>query len=128
MNLSEIIGVFFIVLSILFFVTGIIGLIRFPDVYTRIHASGKVSMVGVVGLLVATAFLMPDTTLKVIALGAFLIITQPVASHTIASAAYRSGVNLHNVKQNDLAEKLDIDLTDDEMQKLAERTSKYLGS
>ena len=37
----EIAACIFIILGILFFLGGVIGLLRFPDFYTRMHAAGK---------------------------------------------------------------------------------------
>ncbi|PJF22210.1 MAG: hypothetical protein CUN56_07175 [Phototrophicales bacterium] len=100
--MTEWLGVFFILFGMFFFVFGVLGLIRFPDVYMRIHASGKVSILGIVGVLIGAAFLLPDATPKVIMLIIFLVITQPAASHAVASAAYRSGVEMHNAIRDDL--------------------------
>lgn len=100
--MAEVIAVAGIVFGLFFFIVGMVGFIRFPDVYTRIHASGKLSTLGMLGLLVATAILQPDTTLRVLALGIFLVTTQPVASHIIASAAHRSGVRMAMGQRDDL--------------------------
>lgn len=91
-----------IIFGVFFFVVGIIGFIRFPDVYTRIHASGKLSTLGMIGLLIGTAILEPDAALRVIALGIFIITTQPVASQVVAAAAYRSGVRMEKSARDDL--------------------------
>ncbi|NDJ60590.1 MAG: hypothetical protein GYB67_05655 [Chloroflexi bacterium] len=99
--LAEIIGVLFLAFGIGFSAIGVLGLIRFPDVYSRIHASGKVATLGLFGILVGVAFLVPETTLRAIALGIFVILTLPVASHAIASAAYRLGVPVNG--RDDLA-------------------------
>jgi len=102
-ELREIIGILAILFGLFFYVMGVVGLVRFQDVYMRIHASGKVSGLGIIGLLVGAAVLMPDVALKAFALGMFTVITQPVGSHAIALAAYRSGVKLHDPQRNDLA-------------------------
>lgn len=90
--LAQIIGSFFLIFGLFFCAVGVLGIMRFPDVYTRIHASGKVSSLGIIGILAGTAFLMPETALEVIVLGIFLLVAAPVASHAIALAAYRQGV------------------------------------
>jgi len=100
--MQEIIGVFFICFGIFFSVMGVAGLIRFPDIYSRIHASGKVSTLGIVGLLIGAAFLFPDTALKGIVLVIFLVSTAPVASHAIANGAHHSGVPMHKPIRDDL--------------------------
>jgi multisubunit Na+/H+ antiporter MnhG subunit len=49
--------------------------------------------------------LLPETTLKVIALALFMVITSPVGAHAIASAAQRSGVPMIDAQRDDLAAK-----------------------
>lgn len=102
-ELREILGVFFIAAGVFFFVVGVAGLVRFPDVYMRIHASGKVSMLGIVSLLIGTAFIFPATILQAIALIIFYVAGTPVASHAVAAAAYRSGVPMAHPHRDDLA-------------------------
>jgi len=103
MTLGEIITITGVVLGVFFSVVGVIGMIRLPDVYTRIHASGKVSTLGIFGLLLATAALQPEQALKAVVLFFFLLFTTPVASHAIASAAHRQGVARTNCTRDDLA-------------------------
>ncbi len=88
--MSDIIGVLAICAGLFFYIFGIVGMMRFPDVYSRIHSAGKVSVLGIIFFVVGTAFLMPEASFKVIVLGTFMIVTQPVSSHAIANAAYRS--------------------------------------
>jgi multicomponent Na+:H+ antiporter subunit G len=101
--LRDVIGLSFLFLGVFFSLVGVVGIVRLPDVYTRIHASGKVATLGMFGLLVGTAVLVPETTLKLLALGLFMLFTSPVASHAIATAAYRSGVPMVGAVRNDLA-------------------------
>jgi multicomponent Na+:H+ antiporter subunit G len=68
---------------------GVYGILRFPDVYTRLHASGKASFLGVSLLLVATALGGgPSILARVVLIVALLAITTPVAAHAIAQAAH----------------------------------------
>jgi multicomponent Na+:H+ antiporter subunit G len=103
MTIQDILSLVALIIGLFFSLVGIIGLIRFPDVYCRIHASGKVATLGLVGLLATSALLMPETALKAIALALFVIITSPVASHVIAAAAYRQGVPV-DPSHDDLAQ------------------------
>lgn len=105
MSVTEAIGLLFIAMGVFFSVVGIVGNIRLPDVYCRIHASGKVATLGILGLLAGMAFLMPQATPKAIILILFLLISSPVASHAIAAAAYRQGVPRVNALRDDLASK-----------------------
>ncbi len=72
-----------------------IGLIRFPDVYNRLHATTKIATMGGILVLLSVAlrhgFLSP-MGLKAIAVCAFLFMTAPVGGHMIARAAYNTGV------------------------------------
>ncbi|MBW4438130.1 MAG: monovalent cation/H(+) antiporter subunit G [Pleurocapsa minor GSE-CHR-MK-17-07R] len=103
--LGEIIGLLFILSGVTFCALGVLGIMRLPDVYSRIHASGKVAILGIFGLLAGTAILLPEATLKLLGLGVFILLTSPVASHAIAAAAYRSGVPLKQATRDDLAER-----------------------
>jgi multicomponent Na+:H+ antiporter subunit G len=102
---GELIGLLFILIGVFFSSVGVLGIVRLPDVYTRIHSSGKVATLGIFGLIIGTAILQPETTVKLIALGLFLLMTSPVGSHAIAAAAHRSGVPLARFDRDDLAER-----------------------
>jgi multicomponent Na+:H+ antiporter subunit G len=99
----QIFGLSFVVIGTFFALVGIIGIVRFPDVYTRIHASGKVSSLGIVNLLFGFALLMPEAALRALLLGLFLVVSAPVASHAIALAAHRQGEPRRNAVRDDLA-------------------------
>jgi multicomponent Na+:H+ antiporter subunit G len=105
MTISEFPGVVVLLFGVFFCIVGITGIIRLPDVYSRIHASGKITVLGVNGLLIGAAILMPEITLKAITLALFLVITSPAASYAVATAAYRQGVPPAGLLRNDLAER-----------------------
>ncbi|MBT9130122.1 MAG: Na(+)/H(+) antiporter subunit G [candidate division WS2 bacterium] len=83
-------------LGILFFLVGAIALIRFPDVYSRLHATTKLDTLGLgfilIGLIVYEGFSLADIKLAFIIF--FVFITSPTAAHALARAAYKSGVKL----------------------------------
>ena len=85
-----------------FSIVGVLGLIRLPDVYTRLHATGKVGVFGVVFLLVAAAIWTPLGWGKAILLIVLLMISGPVATHAISSAAYRIGLSMKDPIRDDL--------------------------
>lgn len=97
-----ILAILFVVIGTLFSVTGVIGYIRFPDVYTRLHASAKVSVFGVVLLMLAAIAYTPLSIGKGLVLISLLLISGPVISHSLASAAYRINIPLVNPQRNDL--------------------------
>ncbi|MDX2163412.1 MAG: monovalent cation/H(+) antiporter subunit G [bacterium] len=105
MPISEVVGLVFVGIGVFFSLVGVVGIIRLPDVYSRIHASGKVSTLGIIGLLVGAAFLLPDVTLKAFVLALLLVITSPVASHAIAAAAHRQGIAPVQAVRDDLSGK-----------------------
>lgn len=108
LTLTEILGLASVAFGLFFYVIGVLGFVRFPDVYMRIHAAGKVSALGIFGFIIGAALLSPATTLRVIALGIFMFVTQPVASQAIADAAYRAGVPMKKPVRDDLAGKIEI--------------------
>ena len=73
-----------------------IGVLRMPDVFTRMQASTKASTLGLACLLIGTALQMGDfaTLIRVASIGAFVLLTTPVSSHVIARASYVAGVPL----------------------------------
>ena len=85
----ELLGVAALVFGLFFSAVGVIGVIRLPDVLTRLHASGKVAVLGMFGLLLGAALLMPSSALRLLTLGLFVLLTSPVATHAIAAAMYR---------------------------------------
>lgn len=100
---GQILGLIALWFGVGFAVIGIVGLLRFPDVYTRIHAAGKVSTMGLVGVLAGVALLMPEATPRAVVLTLFAVVTLPVSSHAIASAAYQRGVRGKNYVRDDLS-------------------------
>lgn len=85
-----------------FSVVGVVGYIRLPDVYTRLHATGKVGLFGVVLLLVAAVIWTPLGWGKALLLIVLLMVSGPVAAHAMASAAYRLGIPMKEAVQDDL--------------------------
>ena len=88
-----------------FSIIGILGLMRLPDVYTRMHATGKVATFGVVLLLIAAVLVTPLAWSKALVMIALLILAGPVVSHAIGSAAYRLGIPMKQAVRDDLASK-----------------------
>ncbi|NDJ53780.1 MAG: monovalent cation/H(+) antiporter subunit G [Chloroflexi bacterium] len=105
MVILQILGLIALGVGSFFSIMGIVGIFRFPDVYTRLHATGKVSTLGLISLMIGSGLLEPSQGLKLMALTIFLLISAPVASHAISLAAYRQGVPLHNSVRDDLKDK-----------------------
>lgn len=73
-----------------------LGIVRMPDLPTRMHASSKAGTLGAALVLIAVGVEFMDLAVAVraILIVGFLFLTAPVASHVIARAAYRTGVPL----------------------------------
>ena len=70
-----------------------VGILRMPDVFTRLHAAGVLDTLGA-GFILLGLMLEADhgaLSLKLFLLLGFLLATCPVASHALAKAALRDG-------------------------------------
>jgi multicomponent Na+:H+ antiporter subunit G len=101
--LVKILAELFIGIGCFFIITGVIGILRFPDVFSRIHPAGKAGTAGIfsifIGLILHTGFSFISGRLFLIAL--FMLITNPVAAHAIARGAFESGIEPWVKKGND---------------------------
>jgi len=85
-----------LILGAFFAFVAALGVIRFPDFYSRMHAATKAGAFGATLLLLAAA--IHFGSVRAIVTASFIIIffylTTPVAAQTLAQAAYRRGVEL----------------------------------
>ena len=108
--LLEFLGVAALIFGLFFCAVGVLGVIRMPDSLTRLHASGKVATLGLFGLLLGAALLMPSAWLRLLALGLFVLLTSPVATHAIAASVYRRREIVEELAEMDTpAEAVDMD-------------------
>jgi len=103
MEIRLIISYLFMGASMIFAVVTAIGLIRFPDVYTRIHASAVVLTMSAVLFSVGIAVYVWEfyLSLKILLIGLIFLITNPLATHAIARASYRRQIACPEVKSVD---------------------------
>jgi len=84
-----------------FFLTGgAIGILRFPDFYSRLHPAGKLDTLG--SFLAMTAFALYNlhhfslgallTSLKILLIIVFVFVSSPTATHAIVDAGVRAGL------------------------------------
>lgn len=80
--------------GVFFSLVAAIGIVRLPDVYSRIHASSKSTTLGLAGILLAVLvhFGTYEVTTKVLLVIFFTFLTAPVGAHMIARAAYSCAV------------------------------------
>jgi multicomponent Na+:H+ antiporter subunit G len=84
------ISAFFLIAGSFFIFVAALGVFRFPDLYTRMHAASKSISLGIGCLLVAVVITFASTliTLKAVAVVLFIFMTMPIASHMISRVAY----------------------------------------
>ena len=75
-------------------ITGSLGLVRLPDLFSRTHAVGMMDTAGVgfiiLGLIIHEGFTLVSVKLALV--GIFLFFTSPIATHAVAQVAYRAGL------------------------------------
>lgn len=93
-SVVDVLGWIFIASGSVFVIIGGIGLLRFPDFYSRIHAAGITDTMGAWLILVGLMFSAGLTlvTVKLVFLLFFLLMTSPLASHALAKAAFMRGL------------------------------------
>ncbi|MBW2427584.1 MAG: monovalent cation/H(+) antiporter subunit G [Deltaproteobacteria bacterium] len=91
MNVAEILGLILLILAVPFFWGGSIGLLRFPDIYTRLHALTKADNLGL-GLVVAGSALLIEgwaIAVKLILIWIAVLLASTVSCFLIANAAHK---------------------------------------
>ncbi len=94
MHVAKIIIVVVLLIGGYFFLAaGVIGLLRLPDVYNRMHAMGKCDTLGAGLALLAMVILIEGTSnvVKVVIIMGMILIVSPVMTHLIMKTAYGRG-------------------------------------
>lgn len=113
MNMEIIILI--LTLGIIFNTLGVLGLLKFPDVYTRLHAATKCTTLGSIltsiSVILYGILQIPscDSQYVILSIHSFialisLLLTNPVSAHAIARAAYKSGIKPYGAIVDKLAE------------------------
>jgi len=73
---------------------GTIGVLRFPDFYTRLHAASITDTSGAAMVLIGMALMAPNwiVLVKLFCIFIFLFLTGPTSSHAVANAAHVAGL------------------------------------
>jgi multicomponent Na+:H+ antiporter subunit G len=99
----QVIAALAVVTGTAFSVLGVLGYVRLPDVYTRLHTVGKVGVFGAVLLLLGAVAWTPLGLGKGLVLIALLLLAGPITAHALASAAYRVGIPQSQAIRDDLS-------------------------
>lgn len=79
-----------VIVSLLVMTLGIIGILRMPDIYTKLHGASKSVFLGVVLLAIsATVVATPEMISRIVLIALLVVMTTPIASHVIGHAAFR---------------------------------------
>lgn len=81
-------------LGFFFIFTGVLGILRFPDFFTRLHAMGKSDTLGVALMVLGLAMLEGATLngAKILVIIVFVGLANPTATHALGRAAHRAGL------------------------------------
>ena len=97
----ETFAVAFMLLGLLFFFGCVVGLIRFPDFYTRMHAAGKGDTLSTALILIGFALFAIHQEIsaanllvsaKILGISAFIMLTSPASTHALMRAGYEDGI------------------------------------
>jgi len=85
-----------------------IGILRFEDVYARMHAATKASTLGIALIGAAGVLALDDDRAKIFLAVTFIFITAPSAAHLVGRSAYHAeGIEIDLEGQDDLGAMLD---------------------
>jgi len=103
-----IIIILLLLIGTFFIVSSSIGIVRFPDVFTRLHAATKSPTLGIMSILIATFLFLYGThsivSGKLLLALLFIVVTSPVGGHMLSRAAHMSGVKPKLNKNQDALE------------------------
>lgn len=82
------------VIGLFFMFSGAIGFLRFPDFYTRLHATGKCDTLGEILIIIALIIYdgLSPLSAKLLFLSFFMLLANPAGTHAMMRAAYVTGV------------------------------------
>ncbi len=102
MVVANVATVLFVVVGLFFFFAATIGFLRFPDFYSRMHATGKGDTFGLllslIGLALYNLFANPSwylgvvQTVKLLSIAVFWFLAGPTSTHALLRSAFESGV------------------------------------
>lgn len=94
MEITTLIAGFFIFVGVFFIVVAAVGIVRFPDFYSRIHPAGKCDTMGqamvLAGLIIFEGFSL--VSVKLLMIIVLIFIVNPTATHALANAALTVGL------------------------------------
>jgi monovalent cation/proton antiporter MnhG/PhaG subunit len=99
MNALLVVLLLLYLLGLFFNLAAVLGIIRMPDLYCRLHSSSKNTTLGSLLIILGLSLRQIQignlpATLKILFIGLLLLIVTPIGSHALARAAYKFGTPL----------------------------------
>jgi multicomponent Na+:H+ antiporter subunit G len=96
----NILSIIFLVMGLIFFTGGAVGIIRMPDFYSRLHPAGKLDTLGILAMALGLVFYSLHhfslgtvlLSLKILLIVFFVFLSSPTATHSIVDAGMRAGL------------------------------------
>ncbi|OZE91435.1 Na+/H+ antiporter subunit G [Rhodococcus sp. 15-2388-1-1a] len=90
-TVAQVIASVFIMLGALLAFTAAVGIVRFPDTLSRMHAATKPQVVGLIMVLIGAVISLRGNVdiWMLVLVGIFTLVTAPVIAHTVGRVAYR---------------------------------------
>lgn len=111
-TLREFIAGLFLAGGAFFLLASAIGMLRLPDFYCRLHASGNSETLGVMLSFMGLVFYegLTLTSLKMIMIFLLIFLGNPIGTHILSKAAYKSGHHVWTLEEDAKEEKNHADL------------------
>jgi multicomponent Na+:H+ antiporter subunit G len=99
--LLDLLSALLILSGLFFFFGAVVGLVRFPDFYTRMHAAGKGDTLSTLLITAGMAIQVVQhvespvaalVAVKILAIGVFIMLTSPTSTHALMKAGYDDGI------------------------------------
>jgi multicomponent Na+:H+ antiporter subunit G len=92
--MRDVLTVIFAAVGACFFIGGTVGLLRCPDLYSRLHPATKCDTVGAISIIVAMAIQigLDMAVLKLLVVISLLLLTSAPSGHAIGRSAFKNGV------------------------------------
>lgn len=95
-------------IGVAFSLSGVVGILRMPDVYSRIQCSSKTITMGALPVLIAVTVgegPISQYGSRALIVAVLLLVLNPAASHALARAAYKTGIPMKNAVRDEPRER-----------------------
>lgn len=96
MGINVIMGYILMFIGAFFFLVSAIGLVRLPDLYTRMQAATKATTLGAISSILGIGLMKEEILVKSIILAVFILLTAPISGSALIRASYKAKSPLTN--------------------------------